>query len=74
MNEVKKLRDDVGNWWRGLENVERVLINYFRDLFSSSNLTGADNIWEVVQGKLSEDHVAWCDKEYTGDEVKEAIQ
>lgn len=54
--------------------MERVLINYFSELFSSYNPSEVDSICEVVKDKLSEDHKAWCDMEYSGEEVKEAIQ
>lgn len=74
VNEIKKLKDDACVWWKGAENVERVLINYFSDLFSSSNPSNVEIICEVVKGKLSEDHRTWCEKEYAGEEVREAIQ
>jgi hypothetical protein len=73
VNEIKKLKDEDGVWWRGDENVEKVLINYFEELFSSSNPTNIEATCEVVQGKLSEEHKAWCEMDFSREEIKEAI-
>lgn len=35
-NHIKKLKDDDGVWWSGQDNVEKVLLRYFVDLFASS--------------------------------------
>lgn len=72
-NDIKKIKDEEGVWWRGDEHVERVLINYYDDLFSSSNPSNIEEVCEVVSGKLSKDHKVWCEMEYTPEEVKEAI-
>lgn len=56
VNNIKKIKDENGVWWKGEEQVERVLINYFDDLFSSSNLSNIVETCEVVKGKLSDDH------------------
>ncbi|PNX92710.1 ribonuclease H [Trifolium pratense] len=73
VNEIKKIKDEDGVWWRGDQNVERVLINYFEDLFTSSNPSNIEATCEVVQGKLSEEHKAWCETDFSREEIKEAI-
>jgi hypothetical protein len=72
-NNIKKIKDEEGVWWRGDEHIERVLINYYDELFSSSNSSNIEDTCEVVKGKLSEDHKWWCEMAYTREEVKEAI-
>jgi hypothetical protein len=73
VNGINKIKDEDGVWWRGDEHVERVLINYFDNLFSSSNPSNIEETCEVVKGKLSEDHKTWCEMAYTREDVTEAI-
>jgi hypothetical protein len=73
VSAIKKLKDEAGVWWRGEENVERVLINYFEELFSSSNPINIEATCQVVNGKLSNEHKSWCELNYTREEIKEAI-
>jgi hypothetical protein len=44
VNHIKKLKDPNGAWWHGEENVERLLIDYFADIFSTSDPENVDNI------------------------------
>jgi hypothetical protein len=74
VNNIKKIKDENGVWWHGEEQVEKVFINYFEDLFSSSNPSNIDETCEVVRGKLSDIHKGWCEMDYTIDEVNEALQ
>jgi hypothetical protein len=73
VNSIKKIKDEDGVWWRGDEHVERVFINYFDDLFSTSNPSNIVETCEVVKNKLSDTHKAWCEMDYSSEEVKEAI-
>lgn len=52
MNEITKLKDDQGIWWRGDENVERILINYFSELFTTSLSIDLDATCQVVRDNL----------------------
>lgn len=73
VNEIKKLKDETGNSCRGEENVERLLISYFNNLFTTSNPSDVEETSEVVRGKLSQSQILWCEKEFTDEEVFEAI-
>jgi len=73
VNDITKIKDEDGVWWRGDEHIESVLINYFDDLFSSSNPSSIEETCEVVRGKLSEEHKTWCEMVYTREDVTEAI-
>lgn len=53
--------------------MEEVLVNYFQNLFTSSNPTIQDETYEVVKDKLSEEHRLWCEKPYSSEEVLDAI-
>lgn len=41
-NVIQKLKDEDGIWRHGDDNVESVLLNFFEDLFSSSDPLGAE--------------------------------
>lgn len=70
---MKKLKDDGGVWWYGQDNVERIFLNYFSDLFASSNPSGLGQACGAIQRRLNEDHKRWCDQTFTAREIKEAI-
>jgi len=72
-NEIHKLKDGDGVWWRGEDHVERILVDHFSDIFSSSNPDDIDVVCEVVRGKLNNDHKEMCATSFSNLEVKEAI-
>jgi hypothetical protein len=73
VNEIKKLKDQNVIWRHGEENVERVLIDYYSDLFSTSDPSNIEETVQVVRGKLQEDHKEWCNGDFTREEILEAI-
>lgn len=73
VNKTTKLKDDQGIWWRGDENVERILTNYFSDLFTTSWPTKLNDTSAVVGDKLHADLRNWCGMSYTSEDVQHAI-
>lgn len=73
VNNISKLRHEDGVWWKGEEQIERVLISYFDDLFSTSTPSNIEATCDVVKGKLSDEHKSWCDRDFTREEINEAI-
>lgn len=73
VNEVKKLKDEDGVWWHGEKNIERVFLNFFTKLFSTSNPNGIDQACMVIQKRLGDDHKRWCDQTFSIGEIGEAI-
>lgn len=53
--------------------MERIFLNFFTDLFSSSGTEGTEQVCSNMQKKLSSKQRRWCEQEFTSDEVKEAI-
>jgi hypothetical protein len=72
-NVIKKLKDEDGTWWHGDDRIEKVFLNFFEDLFSSSNPVGMDLVCQVVNGRLSTDHIESCNQIFTKEEVKDAL-
>jgi len=56
VNHISKLKDEDGAWWKGEEQIERVLITYFDDLFSTSNPSNIEATCDVVKGKIFDEH------------------
>jgi hypothetical protein len=73
-NCIKKLKDEDGVWWSGQENVEKVLLHYFDELFSSSSPIDIEQACEAIQKRLSPDHVELCNQRFTSDEIKETVE
>ncbi|MCI20715.1 ribonuclease H protein, partial [Trifolium medium] len=55
------------------ENVERILVDYFTEMFTSSDPLEVDKTCEVVAGKLNDDQVRWFSQPFAREEVEEAI-
>jgi hypothetical protein len=73
VNEIKKLKDQNDIWRHGEENVERVQIDYYSGLFTTSDPSNIEETVQVVRGKLREDHKEWCNGDFTREEILEAI-
>lgn len=72
-NFILKLKDESGYWWRGEEAVERPMVSYFSNLFSSFMPENIEEAFTVVMGKLSVDHVNWCEDSFSTIEVQDAL-
>lgn len=73
VNQIKKIKDGSGVWWRGDDNVETVLLYYFNDLFSSSNPTDVENVFDAVRGKLTKEFQVWCNRPFIAAKVRDAV-
>lgn len=73
VNTIQKLKDGNGAWWRGQENMERILLTYFSDLFKSSLPEHINEEVNVVQGKIKEEQFRWCEEKFSATKVKEAL-
>lgn len=72
-NEIKKIRGDDGRWWHNQENIVRVMVDYYAQLFATSNPSGIAQTCEDIQKKLSPKQADWCGRRFCHVEVKEAI-
>jgi len=73
-NEISKLKDEHGILWRGDENMERLLVNYFSSLFTTSDPVNMELTCEVTRDRLSADHISWCNRTYSDEEIEESIK
>lgn len=52
---VDSIRDDAGVWYYEEEEIAKVVTCYFQDLFEVDNLTGTDEVINVIRGRINED-------------------
>ncbi|KAJ0095076.1 hypothetical protein Patl1_15896 [Pistacia atlantica] len=72
LNKARE-EDDRGQWQEG-SSKEKVILDYFRDLFTSANPNASLDFMTVLQGKVTfHMNEALC-REYTKVEVKDALQ
>ncbi|KAK2404541.1 hypothetical protein QL285_053869 [Trifolium repens] len=69
VNQIKKLKDSQGVWCHGEDNVERLLIDHFAEIFSTSDPENIDSTCEVVRGKLTQAHKEDVSRLFTTDET-----
>lgn len=71
-NSILRLKDNEGVWREWGNRLEKLIEDYFNDLFSSSGCL----IGEVVDGianRLTTEHCAFLDAPFTKDEIKNAV-
>ncbi|KAJ0018154.1 hypothetical protein Pint_10775 [Pistacia integerrima] len=72
-NRLVQIQDDKGQWQEG-SSKEKVILDYFRDLFTSTNLNAFLDFLTVLRGKVTfHMNEALC-REYTEVEVKDTLQ
>ncbi|XP_057444702.1 uncharacterized protein LOC130736943 [Lotus japonicus] len=72
-NKIEELVDDDGRKWTDINNIARVLTDYFSQLFSTSNPTEIEGATSLVANRITEGHLAVLNSPFTREEVEEAI-
>ena len=73
-NFIKGLRDENGTWQENEEVVLGMLIEFYANLFTSSNLRILERILEGVQPVVTEDMRNSLARPFTVEEVEGAIK
>ncbi|XP_040994359.1 uncharacterized protein LOC121240903 [Juglans microcarpa x Juglans regia] len=72
-NKIGKLEDDNGVWLEP-EGRDRLIMDYFRNLFKTSSPNGSLNFLEPFAGRVSNNMNEELCNEYSTEEVKAALQ
>ena len=72
-NKINRLKAVNGEWVHDKEEIERMSINYFMELFSTSNPNGIEDILEAMECKIDQEMAAFLDLPFTPLEVKEVL-
>ncbi|XP_058751474.1 uncharacterized protein LOC131624535 [Vicia villosa] len=72
-NAIKRLKDRNVNWFSGSRHCERILVDYFLEIFKSSNPKGIDEVCSFVNAKISENFFYVCASPFSELDVREVI-
>ena len=72
-NLIQGIMDPQGKWLEELEDVARVVVQYFNDLFSSGPFARIDECLEVVPQKVTIDMQQALSCDFTVDEIEAAL-
>lgn len=69
-----KIRNEAGEWKEGDEEVEKVMRNYFIDLFTLVNTCNMHQVLEVVEPRVTTEMDDLLLQPYTEAEIKKALK
>ncbi|KAG6714786.1 hypothetical protein I3843_05G202800 [Carya illinoinensis] len=72
-NKLVRILDDSRQWQEGY-NKEKVILDYFRDLFTFANPSASLEFLSVLRGRVTPQMNEELIREYTKLEVKDALQ
>jgi len=72
-NRIVGLHDADGNWITDDEGVEKVAVNYFDELFTTTSPTAFDNFLSEIQPSISTQTNGWLLKLATEEEIRQAL-
>ncbi|XP_048613115.1 uncharacterized protein LOC125587045 [Brassica napus] len=72
-NRIVGLHDADGNWITDDEGVEKVAVNYFDELFTTTSPTAFDNFLSEIQPSISTQTNGWLLKPATEEEIRQAL-
>lgn len=72
-NQIQGPYNDDGDWVSGDHDIQRVVLDYFDNIFSSSNPTGADAVVEGISSSITATMNQALTRDVSKDEVREAI-
>ena len=72
-NRVSRILDVDNQWYEQEEDIARVFLNYFKKIFTSSNPTSMETIFQAMESKIGDDDNANLLKEFTEEEIKVAL-
>ena len=72
-NRIVGLHDADGNWITDGEGVEKVAVNYFDELFTTTSPTAFDNFLSEIQPSISTQTNGWLLRLATEEEIRQAL-
>ncbi|KAK2419793.1 hypothetical protein QL285_030613 [Trifolium repens] len=72
-NQIDCIQDNQGTTFTEEENIENILINHFRELFTSQETQNVNITVEVVKNRLNDAMKDYLNTSYTAEEVHQAI-
>ncbi|KAK2395425.1 hypothetical protein QL285_057163 [Trifolium repens] len=73
-NNINFIEDKEGRRWLDEENIQRIFLNYFQDIFTSSNPSNIQNIVNVVHNRINDNMFEILNRPFSADEVYKAMK
>lgn len=73
-NSIQRIKNETGCWVREEEGIKEVVRDYFMKLFHSSSPTKIEEVTSVVTERITDQMNESLAKEYSKEEVMEALQ
>ena len=72
-NFISGIKDEMGEWHQDPNKIEEVILRYFINIFTSSNTTDMEKVYEGIEQRLLDENRFQLDKEFSAAEIKQAI-
>ena len=72
-NGVLRLQDETGRWHETHGNIEKVFLDYFSDLFKSSTPSNMEEIFQVINTRVTPAMNQALDKDVSLEEIQCAL-
>ncbi|XP_057459108.1 uncharacterized protein LOC130749749 [Lotus japonicus] len=72
-NMIELIRDDRGRKYEEDKDISSVLMDYFTNLFATSNPSGVEEATSLVAGRISPSHLETLSEPFTKEEVEQAL-
>lgn len=73
-NTIKSIQDADGRCWSDINHINSIFIDYFTNIFATSNPTNMQDTIEVVKNIIKPDMHEYLQQDFTATEVFEAIR
>ncbi|MCH83857.1 hypothetical protein A2U01_0004683 [Trifolium medium] len=73
-NKINFIEDQQGRSWLDEENIQRIFLRYFEDIFTSSNPTNTHNVIDVVHNCINAHMSEILNRPFSAEEVYKAMQ
>ena len=73
-NLIEELMDSDGVWQEEEQIIEEIVVDYYKDLFTTSNLTNFNEILKAVETKVSPSMNHMLTRDFTAREVEQALK
>ena len=67
---IMGIQDEVNKWHDRVQDVEKLFLHYFHDIFTTSNPSNMDIIFQSMSSKVTTEMNGMLDKEFTRLEIK----
>ena len=72
-NKILKIKDDEGRWRNAEEEIDKIFLNHFSKIFTSSDPVRVDNFLMDIDRRVTDEMNIILDKLFLENEIKMAV-